>query len=79
MSTASKISAFLLNYLSWPYSYDLCLWVHAEFDALTGCKLSSVDIGAPVLRMAYSPAGGHIIVAVLEVMLLCCLFDACNI
>ncbi|OAE26773.1 hypothetical protein AXG93_1129s1220 [Marchantia polymorpha subsp. ruderalis] len=37
-----------------------------EFDALTGCKLSSIDIGAPVVRMAYSPAGGHIIVAVLE-------------
>ncbi|KAL2621606.1 hypothetical protein R1flu_001811 [Riccia fluitans] len=37
-----------------------------EFDALTGCKLSSIDIGAPVVRMAYSPAGGHVIVAVLE-------------
>lgn len=39
----------------------------AEFDALTGCKLSSIDIGATVVRMAYSPAGGHVIVAVLEV------------
>lgn len=38
-----------------------------EFDALTGCKLSSIDIGATVVRMAYSPAGGHVIVAVLEV------------
>ncbi|KAG0579545.1 hypothetical protein KC19_4G105700 [Ceratodon purpureus] len=38
----------------------------AEFDALTGCKLSSIDIGATVVRMAYSPAGGHVIVAVLE-------------
>lgn len=46
---------------------NLC-WLGAEFDALTGCKLSSIDIGAPVVRMAYSPAGGHIIVAVLEVL-----------
>ncbi|EFJ10186.1 hypothetical protein SELMODRAFT_427363 [Selaginella moellendorffii] len=38
----------------------------AEFDALTGCKLSSINIGASVVRMAYSPAGGHVIVAVLE-------------
>lgn len=37
-----------------------------EFDILTGCKLSSIDIGMPVLRMAYSPAGGHVIVVVLE-------------
>ncbi|XP_024518338.1 uncharacterized protein LOC9639327 [Selaginella moellendorffii] len=37
-----------------------------EFDALTGCKLSSINIGASVVRMAYSPAGGHVIVAVLE-------------
>lgn len=39
----------------------------AEFDALTGCKLSSIDIGATVVRMAYSPAAGHVLVAVLEV------------
>ncbi|KAJ7550857.1 hypothetical protein O6H91_07G121700 [Diphasiastrum complanatum] len=38
-----------------------------EFDALTGCKLSSIDIGGIVVRMAYSPAGGHLIIAVLEV------------
>ncbi|KAH7331173.1 hypothetical protein KP509_20G018600 [Ceratopteris richardii] len=31
-----------------------------------GCKLASVDVGAPAVRMAYSPAGGHCIVAVLE-------------
>lgn len=37
-----------------------------EFDALTGCKLSSIDIGAVVVRMAYSPAGGHVIIAILE-------------
>ncbi|XP_024381335.1 uncharacterized protein [Physcomitrium patens] len=37
-----------------------------EFDALTGSKLLSMDIGATVVRMAYSPAGGHVIVAVLE-------------
>eukprot|EP00249_Psilotum_nudum_P034386 c53380_g1_i1 orf=3-1235(-) len=37
-----------------------------EFDALTGCKLASIDVGAAAVRLAYSPAGGHIIVAVLE-------------
>ncbi|GLJ44307.1 hypothetical protein SUGI_0927300 [Cryptomeria japonica] len=37
-----------------------------EFDALTGCKLSTIDIGAPVVQMSYSPAGGHIVIAVLE-------------
>ncbi|KAH9298243.1 hypothetical protein KI387_029925, partial [Taxus chinensis] len=36
------------------------------FDALTGCKLSTIDIGAPVVRMSYSPAGCHIVIAVLE-------------
>uniref|UniRef100_A0A7I4AE56 NPH3 domain-containing protein n=1 Tax=Physcomitrium patens TaxID=3218 RepID=A0A7I4AE56_PHYPA len=37
-----------------------------EFDALTGSRLSSMNIGAAVVRLAYSPAGGHVIVAVLE-------------
>jgi hypothetical protein len=38
-----------------------------EFDALTGCKLSSVDIGGSVVKLAYSPAGGHVLLAVLQV------------
>ncbi|GBG58839.1 hypothetical protein CBR_g239 [Chara braunii] len=37
-----------------------------EFDVLLGSKLSSVDIGGTVMRMAYSPTGSHVIVAVLE-------------
>ncbi|KAF3793922.1 hypothetical protein EJ110_NYTH08865 [Nymphaea thermarum] len=37
-----------------------------EFDALTGSKISSIDIGAPVVRMLYSPTSGHTVIAVLE-------------
>ena len=35
-----------------------------------GCKLASIDVGAPAVRMAYSPIGGHMIIAVLEVRIL---------
>lgn len=37
-----------------------------EFDAYTGSKIASVDIGSPVVRMAYSPTAGHSLIAVLE-------------
>ncbi|MBA0833904.1 hypothetical protein Goarm_006315 [Gossypium armourianum] len=37
-----------------------------EFDALTGSKLATIDIGSPVVRMAYSPTSGHSVVAILE-------------
>lgn len=37
-----------------------------EFDALTGSKISSIDIGAPVVRMSYSPTSGHAVIAILE-------------
>ncbi|MED6221335.1 hypothetical protein PIB30_053492 [Stylosanthes scabra] len=37
-----------------------------EFDALTGSKISALDIGAPVVRMSYSPTSGHTVIAVLE-------------
>ncbi|WCJ31093.1 Transducin/WD40 repeat-like superfamily protein [Euphorbia peplus] len=37
-----------------------------EFDALTGSKLSCIDIGAAVVRMSYSPITGHSVVAILE-------------
>ncbi|KAL3813601.1 hypothetical protein ACJIZ3_014869 [Penstemon smallii] len=37
-----------------------------EFDAYTGSKIASVDIGSPVVRMAYSPTAGHSVIAVLE-------------
>ncbi|KAJ8764503.1 hypothetical protein K2173_006243 [Erythroxylum novogranatense] len=36
-----------------------------EFDALTGCKLASINIGAPVVRMSYNPTSGHSIIAIL--------------
>ncbi|CAI8588827.1 unnamed protein product [Vicia faba] len=37
-----------------------------EFDALTGSKISALDIGAPVVRMSYSPTSGHTVVAILQ-------------
>ncbi|KAF6155820.1 hypothetical protein GIB67_039151 [Kingdonia uniflora] len=37
-----------------------------EFDALTGNKISTIDIGAPVVRMLYSPTSGHAVIAILE-------------
>ncbi|KAM7520509.1 hypothetical protein LguiB_019471 [Lonicera macranthoides] len=37
-----------------------------EFDAYTGSKISSIDIGAAVVRMSYSPTSGHAVIAILE-------------
>uniref|UniRef100_A0A0D9XDK2 Uncharacterized protein n=1 Tax=Leersia perrieri TaxID=77586 RepID=A0A0D9XDK2_9ORYZ len=37
-----------------------------EFDALTGSKIASIDLGARVVRMAYSPTASHIVIAILE-------------
>ncbi|KAG6504514.1 hypothetical protein ZIOFF_036848 [Zingiber officinale] len=37
-----------------------------EFDALTGSKISSIDIGSPVVRMSYSPTSGHALISILE-------------
>lgn len=37
-----------------------------EFDAYTGSKISSINMGAPVVRMSYSPTSGHAVVAILE-------------
>ncbi|KAK7252842.1 hypothetical protein RIF29_37075 [Crotalaria pallida] len=37
-----------------------------EFDALTGSKISALDIGAPVVRMSYSPTSMHTVIAVLQ-------------
>ncbi|PIN18240.1 hypothetical protein CDL12_09092 [Handroanthus impetiginosus] len=37
-----------------------------EFDAYTGSKIASVDIGSPVVRMEYSPTAGHSVIAILE-------------
>ncbi|KAK6924080.1 hypothetical protein RJ641_010280 [Dillenia turbinata] len=40
-----------------------------EFDAFTGCKVASINIGAPVVRMSYSPTSGHAIIAILQIKL----------
>ncbi|GMH14770.1 hypothetical protein Nepgr_016611 [Nepenthes gracilis] len=37
-----------------------------EFDAITGSKVSTIDIGSPVVRMSYSPTSGHAVIAILE-------------
>lgn len=37
-----------------------------ELDAYTGCKIASLDMGSPVVRMAYSPTVGHSVIAILE-------------
>ncbi|KAG0494911.1 hypothetical protein HPP92_005905 [Vanilla planifolia] len=37
-----------------------------EFDALTGSKISSLDIGARVVRMEYTPTSGHTVISILE-------------
>ncbi|XP_016683041.1 uncharacterized protein [Gossypium hirsutum] len=48
-----------------------------EFDALTGSKLSTIDIGSPVVRMSYSPACGQCVIAILEdCTIRSCDFDA---
>ncbi|KAF3438926.1 hypothetical protein FNV43_RR17201 [Rhamnella rubrinervis] len=48
-----------------------------EFDAITGTKLSSINIGAPVVTMAYSPTSGHAVIAILEdCTIRSCDFDA---
>ncbi|KAK6258492.1 hypothetical protein QQP08_003805 [Theobroma cacao] len=48
-----------------------------EFDALTGSKLSTIDIGLPVVRMSYSPTSGHSVIAILEdCTIRSCDFDA---
>ncbi|KAK7316413.1 hypothetical protein VNO77_35431 [Canavalia gladiata] len=37
-----------------------------EFDALTGSKIFSLDIGALIVCMSYSPTSGHIVIAILQ-------------
>lgn len=41
--------------------------MYAEFDALTGSKISTLEIGAPVVRMSYSPTRAHTVIAILQV------------
>ncbi|KAG1360945.1 hypothetical protein COCNU_09G004080 [Cocos nucifera] len=45
-----------------------------EFDALSGSKISSIDIGSRVVRMSYSPTSGHAVIAILED----CTVRSCN-
>lgn len=48
-----------------------------EFDAFTGSKIASIEIGSPVVRMAYSPTSGHCVIAILEdCTIRSCDFDA---
>ncbi|GLT76209.1 hypothetical protein SLA2020_478820 [Shorea laevis] len=48
-----------------------------EFDAFTGSKLSTINIGSPVVRMSYSPTCGHAVIAILEdCTIRSCDFDA---
>ena len=37
-----------------------------EFYALIGYRISTIDIGTPVIQIPYSLAGDHIVIAVLE-------------
>ncbi|KAK7307607.1 hypothetical protein VNO77_40821 [Canavalia gladiata] len=37
-----------------------------EFDASTGSKISALNIGAPAVRMSYSPTCGHTVIAILQ-------------
>lgn len=48
-----------------------------EYDAITGSKISTIDIGSPVVRMSYSPTSGHVVIAILEdCTIRSCDFDA---
>jgi hypothetical protein len=49
--------------------YSRRSYLSAEFDALTGSKIASIDLGHRVVRMAYSPTTSHIVIAILEVCL----------
>uniref|UniRef100_A0A1D1ZC59 Syntaxin-binding protein 5 n=1 Tax=Anthurium amnicola TaxID=1678845 RepID=A0A1D1ZC59_9ARAE len=37
-----------------------------EFDAFTGSKICSINVGARVVRMSYSPTSGHAVISILE-------------
>ncbi|RWW07075.1 hypothetical protein GW17_00029555 [Ensete ventricosum] len=47
-------------------TYIIGVLCFAEFDALTGSKISSIDIGSAVVRMSYSPTSGHAVISILE-------------
>lgn len=53
------------------FQYDVVnICKNTEFDAYTGSKISSIDMGAAVVRMSYSPTSGHTVIAILEVSFL---------
>lgn len=52
--------------------------IFVEFDCLTGSKISSIDIGARVVRMSYSPTNVDSIIAILDVSLLNYLISICT-
>ena len=54
--------------MSLAFLWFVC-WIvyYTEFDALTGSKISALDIGAPVVRMSYNPTSGHAVIAILQV------------
>ncbi|KAL9268351.1 hypothetical protein AKJ16_DCAP18001 [Drosera capensis] len=61
--------------------WKLCYSAHfhdAEFDAITGCKISTIDIGSPLVRMSYSPTSGHAVIAILEVRTLQTVLYICS-
>lgn len=57
-------TSILSPLLGW-HLWIICLI--AEFDVYTGSKIASINIGSPVVRMAYSPTSGHSVIAILEV------------
>ncbi|KAF9622194.1 hypothetical protein IFM89_030052 [Coptis chinensis] len=50
---------------SWEWLNEVGNYI-VEFDAYTGSKISSINIGEPVVRMLYSPISGHVVIAMLE-------------
>jgi hypothetical protein len=52
------------------FEFSQVSYLFAEFDALTGSKIASIDLGARVVRMAYSPTTSHVVIAILEVCLI---------
>lgn len=63
-------ACFLLLFFPPPFPHIIKLQFHSEFDTYTGSKIASIDIGSPVVRMAYSPTSSHTVIAILEVSFL---------
>lgn len=73
---ATVVSCYFLAYDALLSSLlSISSHLFAEFDALTGSKIASIDLGARVVRMAYSPTASHIVIAILEVGLNISLYE----